>query len=462
MINNSSSASASASLAVAAAALLISFVCPPEIVNVGLVFLDDVILNPLPFRTCVATTKELVIKEKIFLALATLGLNGQQSVLVQFWSPTKAGNTYLLYTCRSFGYYGPDKGLLVYRRGCLHHAFYIHHEENVSFGLPGRAFMEGTPQQTQDVHDYPVDQRPLCENAIFSMKWGSIAVPVILDAECVGVLEFVMTGPTGRYDELMNEVYKALEFSGFQSSLKLDTPRRTCIAKKYKSSIKHDVTKETESSKKKTRTTQSSIYARYNVLVALFGLSKAEAMKEIERRFHLKKKVIDSTFTNALRNKVGITEWPWIRHTHSRASSSASENQSNPTVSEAASSIGTPDSVLTLVCDAVISEELREQTVTPIASAFEAQLYETPLETSQVAEMSCKQTPTMEPSALGLPEQRLLAVVRELDEMEEDQDDMGVHDQGRFNDILISFKECFYDTSGDMEIDIATSVLQFE
>ncbi|PWA52620.1 hypothetical protein CTI12_AA453810 [Artemisia annua] len=467
MINKSSAAS----LAVASAVAILSFVCPPEIVNVGLVFFDNIIFNPLPHNKSVPKAKE-VIKEKIFSALATLSLLGQQSVLVQLWSPTKAGNTFLLYTCPTFGSsYEIDKGLMVYRRGCLRHAFYIHRDKNVSFGLPGLAFMEGTPQQTQDVHNYPEDQRPPCEDdSIFSMKWGSFTVPVTLDDECVGVLEFVLTGPTGPYDVYMKEVCKALEFVGFQSSLKLDTPKRTCIAKKSSSSIEYDAPKETESSKKKTRTTQSSMYAHYNVLVPLFGLSKAEAMKEIANIFHLKKIVKESTFTNALR-KVGITEWPWIRNTPTRASSSAPETQSNPTASEAASSIGTPDSVLTSVCDEGISEQLREQTSTPIASAFEAQLYQIPLETSPfaddfnqywdsgVSEMSWEQIPTIEPSALGLPE-RLLAFVRELDEMEEDQDGVGAHDHGRFNDISVSFEECFYDTCGGMEIDTATSVLR--
>ncbi|GKD25030.1 hypothetical protein Tco_1231244 [Tanacetum coccineum] len=291
MVNNSSSASASASLAVAAAALLISFVCPPEIVNVGLVFLDDVILNHLPFSICVATTKELVIKEKIFLC--TLEKQKIDCTFRIEWPKSVCFNK------------GQASGVTV--EDVLHNAFNIHPEGNSNL-WPTCSSFHGRDSSTD-------------------LKISMTRLPY---AECVGVLEFVMTGPTGCYDELMNEVYKALEFSGFQSSLKLE-------------------------------------YSQ---------ISKAEAMKEIERRFHLKKKVIDSTFTNALRNKVGITEWPWIRHTHSRASSSASETQSNPT---------------RLV---------------------------------KVAEMSCEQTPTMEPSALGLPEQHLLAVVRELDEMEEDQDDM--------------------------------------
>lgn len=153
------------------------------------------------------------LKEKLRNVLAALSLSGDQSVLVQYWAATEAGGPFLLATTdQPFGFYGTEKGLLdVYQKGCLLNKLYVHHRTDVHVGLPGLAFKKGTSQQTQDVHDYPEDQRPPCEDeSVFSRKWGSFAVPVILADKCFGVLEFVIDGPTGPCDGYIAEAHKAL------------------------------------------------------------------------------------------------------------------------------------------------------------------------------------------------------------------------------------------------------------
>ncbi|PWA87063.1 RWP-RK domain-containing protein [Artemisia annua] len=217
------------------------------------------------------TSREL--KKKIVSAVKTLSIDGKQSCLVQYWAATNAGKSHLLATTdQPFGIYGSDQGLELYRKACLHHKLYVHREGKISFGLPGHAFKDRTPHQTQHVHNYPEDQRPSCEDkAIFSEKWGSFAVPVILANECIGVLEFVDTEPTHTYDGDINEVNRALKCAGFESFNVRDTQKDTHIPNK------------------RERKTNSSMYEHYNVLVPYFGLSKAKAMEKIDHKFFPKK-----------------------------------------------------------------------------------------------------------------------------------------------------------------------------
>ncbi|GKD57634.1 hypothetical protein Tco_1291021 [Tanacetum coccineum] len=284
----------------------------------------------------------LELKKRLVSALKTLSIDGKQSCLVQYWAATNAGKTHLLATTdQPFGIYGNDEGLELYRKACLHHKLYVHRKGNISFGLPGHAFKDRTPHQTQHVHDYPEEHRPPCaDKAIFSRKWGSFAVPVILADECVGVLEIVDTEPAHTYDGDINEVNKALKCAGFESFNTLDTRKETHITHKRK------------------RETKSSKYGRYDILVPYFGLSKGKAMEFVDHKFFPKKqkdttrealhvpedstrkakkeyKVIESTFTNALRN-IGITEWPFVRKTTNKASC-APKTPIDPTLSGASS-----------------------------------------------------------------------------------------------------------------------------
>ncbi|GJR07341.1 hypothetical protein Tco_0530325 [Tanacetum coccineum] len=240
------------------------------------------------------------VKINILSALRTLSLSGQQYVLVHYWAATKSGKAYLLTTTdQPFGLYGNDKGLELYREGCLQHKLYIHPDENVAFGLPGYVFKCGTFLQTQNLHSCPGDQHPPCEAAIFDQIWGAFAVPVILANKRFGVLEFVMNTPKDSYFNDSCEVYKALEFAGFQPSTNIDPPRRTFTPPT------------------RDRITESSKYDNYGCLARYMGLSKSEAMKRVTSRYNISMPA-KGTFSSAHKT-AGIPEWPWVRNTATRA-----------------------------------------------------------------------------------------------------------------------------------------------
>lgn len=151
------------------------------------------------------------MKQKIISIARNLSLP-VQNVLLQCWAPKKIGNSIVLTTiCQPFGLSGVNEELEVYRKGCLDHKLYVHPEQGKAVGLAGRVFLNCIHEQTQDMHKYPKDQRPPCEDAIFSRIWGSIAVPVILNGQCVLVLEFVLDTPTDSYDNIIAEVCRLLE-----------------------------------------------------------------------------------------------------------------------------------------------------------------------------------------------------------------------------------------------------------
>ncbi|GKE05586.1 hypothetical protein Tco_1397604 [Tanacetum coccineum] len=311
------------------------------------------------------------VKKKILSALRTLSHSGQQSVLVQFWAPTKSGrNSYLLTTTdQPYGFYGIGEGLKVYHKGYLHHKLYVHHGENVAFGLPSYAFMCETCVQTQDLHRCPADHRPPCEDAVFDQIWGAFALIVKLADKRVGVLNFVIDTPKDSYGNEIWEVCKALEYAGLQSSLiYIDHPRRNFVPP----------TRE--------RTTQSSVYAHFDCLAPLMGLSKAEAMKTVVSNYQLQMPVKEGTFSNAHKS-AGIPEWPWVR---SRTTRPSAAPQTNPTASESsttADSFGTPRSVLTSCWDGGISDMSWEQTAMT-NNALETQNYEIPFDASFATRMT--------------------------------------------------------------------------
>ncbi|GJV02101.1 hypothetical protein Tco_1335670 [Tanacetum coccineum] len=269
------------------------------------------------------------VKRKVHEALNSLSLHDEQCAIVQFWAPTRAGKAFLLTTTyQPIGIYRMDRGLDVYHKGCLQHKLYVDPEKDASFGLVGLVFKEKKRQQTENMNFYyPENQRPVFEsNEIFPMKWGSFAVPVYLNNDCVGVLEFVTTKSMSSYDDDMDLVEEALKCAGFQTSAEINTPK----TKKCKCYHRIDVPVETASSIIKRRKTQKREYGFYNRVALFFGLTKEEAMERVTRTFNLPKKVKETTFTTVLR-KLGITEWPCVAKKGTEASTSSPEN---PTASD--------------------------------------------------------------------------------------------------------------------------------
>ncbi|PWA84004.1 RWP-RK domain-containing protein [Artemisia annua] len=174
------------------------------------------------------------LKQKIISVIKNLPLQGQ-NFLVQYWGAKRIGKTFVLTTiCQPYGLSGSNQELESYRKACLAHKLYGYEdsEKAVAVGLPARVFLNSSHEQTQNLHnDYPKDQCPPCEDSIFSRIWGSFAVPVIVDGQCVGVLDFVMDTSMYCYDDLIAEVCRLLEVCPFpdnlhffiQKSTRLDT-----------------------------------------------------------------------------------------------------------------------------------------------------------------------------------------------------------------------------------------------
>ncbi|GKB87530.1 RWP-RK domain-containing protein [Tanacetum coccineum] len=314
----------------------------------------------------VSTTEEL--KQKIIFIIRNSPIQGQ-NVLVQYWAAKQTGKTSILTTtCQPFGLYGINQQLDLYRKGCLDHKLYVYVDpkildQGVAVGLPGRAFLNCTPEQTQNVHNIPKEQRPPCEDAIFSNVWGSFAVPVIVDGRCVGVLDFVMDTSEDSYDIHIGEICKLLQHAGLQSAIQTDCPRRTCIS---------------INGRKRIRKTQSFPHTYYSRLVPHFGLSSVAAAEKLG--------LTKGTFRNACRN-VGIPEWPAIPRTNIRVTrtSCPPETRYSQTLSETGSSgISVADSICS--SDEGSSEWSRERTQTPIASSSENQTNQTVSETSLITD----------------------------------------------------------------------------
>nr|GEY28686.1 hypothetical protein [Tanacetum cinerariifolium] len=297
---------------------------------------------------CVPTSEGL--KQKIISVIKSLPLQGQ-NVLVQYWGAKRIGKTFVLTTtCQPYGLYGINEELEIYRKACLVHKLYGYEDSDkaVAVGLPARVFLNSTHEQTQNLHnDYPKDQCPPCEDAIFSRIWGSFAVPVIVDGQCVGVLDFVMDTSMYYYDDLIDEVCRLLEHEGLQSSMQTDIPRRACIK---------------INSKKRMRRTKSLPHTSYTCLVPFFGLSSAVAAEMLG--------LTRGTFRNTCR-KAGLPEWPGIPSKNTRRASSAPDpTRVNQALSDT-SSIGTPVDDLISSCsdEEAISEWSRENTLIPMAFA---------------------------------------------------------------------------------------------
>ncbi|KAJ0811596.1 putative transcription factor Nin-like family [Helianthus annuus] len=290
------------------------------------------------------------VLKKITSILEILPVKDGESVLVLLWVPKEIGDACVLTTATHmpFRLFGINKELQKYYLACLDHKLYVYRDakEEAAFGLAGKAYLRCTPQQTQNVHEYPEDQRPPCEDAIFTKNWGSFAVPVIDTNKRVGVLEFVMDTPRGYSNDIL-VVQRLLQDAGLQTSIQIDRTNRTYLHPK-----------------KMIRKSKSFDKTRYCRLVPLFGLSSARAAKIL--------KVKPGTFTNLCR-RVGIPEWPCIRNRITRASS-IPEIKINQTMAEFRSLI-TPNADSKHISDIEVPEWPLEPIMT---SDFDAWLSELP------------------------------------------------------------------------------------
>ncbi|KAK1413967.1 hypothetical protein QVD17_29704 [Tagetes erecta] len=260
----------------------------------------------------------------------------QTAVLVQFWAAknirdeVKTKMHLLTTTSQPFGFWGSNLLLKAYRKACLHIKIYVYKDfkkqEETVLGppVPGNVFLYRTPEQTQDVHRYPEDQRPPCDqDAVFDQRWGSFAVPVILaDQSCVGVLEFLMDTPKISYDEYIKLVCKHLKHASLHPGNQIDPWRTNKIT-----------------GRERKRTTKSSPLTKYSCLVPYFGLSKASA---IEKLGHAGAVIKESTFKNLCRN-IGIPMWPYVKKRTAGASIAPEPSSINQPVHEIDSSTGAPN-----------------------------------------------------------------------------------------------------------------------
>ncbi|XP_071703014.1 uncharacterized protein [Rutidosis leptorrhynchoides] len=226
-----------------------------------------------------------------------LHFNGQ-NVIAQFWASTESGsnNPFLLTpTCQPWIIYGNNYEHKSYQEIFLKQKYYVNREYEVAFGIPGRSVLKGTPQQTRNVHDYDVNQRPYCgQEPFYSRQWGCFCVPVIVGERIVGVLEFVTDNLKDSYDHDIAVVREVLQNEGLESlkAIKNEHPK---TAKKYD---------------KRIRKTDSSDLIKYCCLVPQLGLTKKVAAGNFG--------CSENTLTNICR-RVKINEWPWISNTTRRA-----------------------------------------------------------------------------------------------------------------------------------------------
>ncbi|MFS8030345.1 hypothetical protein Hanom_Chr17g01532891 [Helianthus anomalus] len=267
--------------------------------------------KPSPYASYIRAPIDGEVLKKITSILEVLPVKDGESVLVLLWVPKEIGDACVLTTaaCMPFRLFGNNKELQKYYLACLDHKLYVFRDakEEAAFGLAGKAYLRCTPQQTQNVHEYPEDQRPPCEDAIFTKNWGSFAVPVIDANTRVGVLEFVMDTPRD-YSNDIHVVQKLLQDAGLQISIQMDHTKRRYLKPK-----------------KMIRKSKSFDKTKYCRLAPLFGLSSAYAAEILELK--------PGTFTNVCR-RVGIPEWPCIRNTRA---SSIPETKNNQMIAEISS-----------------------------------------------------------------------------------------------------------------------------
>ncbi|KAM0059188.1 hypothetical protein Hdeb2414_s0005g00178721 [Helianthus debilis subsp. tardiflorus] len=287
------------------------------------------------------------VLRKITYILENLPLQDGESVLVLLWVPKEIGDACVLTTtaCMPFRLFGNNKELQKYYLACLDHKLYVYRDakEEAAFGLAGKAYLYCTPQQTQNMHEYPEDQRPPCEDAIFTKNWGSFAVPVIDTNKRVGVLEFVMDTLRDYSNDIL-VVQRLLQDAGLQISIQMDHKKRRYLKPK-----------------KMIRKSKSFDKTKYCRLAPLFGLSSAYAAEILELK--------PGTFTNVCR-RVGIPEWPCIRTTRA---SSIPETKINQMIAEISSFV-TPNADLISFSDKGFPEWPPEQTMTSDSDAWLSEL----------------------------------------------------------------------------------------
>ncbi|KAI7753147.1 hypothetical protein M8C21_014081, partial [Ambrosia artemisiifolia] len=288
------------------------------------------------------------VKKKIFYTLKGLSFQDSESVLVLFWAAKEFGDaTVLTTTCQPSRRFGDNEELQDYHLACLDHKLYVcrNAKKAAAFGIAGWVYLYCTPQQTQNVHAYPEDQRPPCKDAIFTKKWGSFAVPVIDTNKCVGVLEVVIDTPRDYNDDIL-AVQRRLEHAGLQTSIQIDRTIRTYLYPK-----------------KMIRKSKSFDKTSYCRLVPLFGVSRARVAKILG--------VKPGTFTHLCR-RVGIPVWPCIRKT-TISDSSISEAKINQMIAEPRSSI-TPNADLITISDEGVPQVPLKQIMTSDPGALFSEL----------------------------------------------------------------------------------------
>ncbi|KAL8201168.1 hypothetical protein R6Q57_012507 [Mikania cordata] len=240
--------------------------------------------------------------QRICSALSTMRFL-DQIVFAQFWAKIyfkSAHATVLSTRGQPCGHSTYTNELWSYRIKCLDHNSYVNHNTKLCIGLPGRVFLNASPEiWTQDVSKYNDILYPQLNDAKRSNIRRSLAMPVIdRDGSCIGVLEFVTTNLKDDFSHEMIEVCNALEEVGLKSAI-LNENINCDISKDYSSLVESQNTTKLSRKSKSCNVTCDDI-------TKLFGMPKADAAKICGLSS-------GNTFTKVQR-RYGIDEWPCVRN----------------------------------------------------------------------------------------------------------------------------------------------------
>nr|XP_043639883.1 protein NLP1-like [Erigeron canadensis] len=245
------------------------------------------------------TAHDAIPYQKICYALSEIRVSFNEGlVFSQFWGAIGFGSDTVLTTRgQPFAFSMYTCGFWSYRLACLDHNSYVNQGKGKCIGLPSRVFHNLSPEWVQDVEEYKDKDYPQRLVAMRSNIQGSFAIPVFDGDRCIGVLEFVMTNCVGNVFSKMEEVCKALEKAGLQSS----DPNK-CINIKEAGLQLSDQNESIniDTSKKASRKRKADDITRDDV-TKLFGLPKSCAAKRY--------KMSDNTFST-VHKRDGIDIWP--------------------------------------------------------------------------------------------------------------------------------------------------------
>ncbi|KAL8266928.1 hypothetical protein R6Q59_004272 [Mikania micrantha] len=238
--------------------------------------------------------------QRICSALSTMRFH-DQIVLAQFWAAIdfKSAHATILGTRgQPFALSTYTNELWSYHIKCLDHNSYVNHNTKLCIGLPGRVFLNGSPEWTQDVSKYNDILYPQLSDAKHSNIRGFLAMPVFDRDGCIGALEIVMTNLKEDFSHEMSEVCKALEEVGLKSVI-LNENINSDISKDYSSIVESPNTTVSSRNSKSCNVT-------CNDITKLFGMPKADAAK-------ICRLSSDNTLTKVQR-RYGIDKWPCVRN----------------------------------------------------------------------------------------------------------------------------------------------------